>query len=71
MGKPTTFRLRPGGCCVMFNDEKRGYEIVIPKDDDAEIPPAALALLACGMRLTKDEAFADEMRKWFHEKVGS
>jgi len=52
-------------------DEHSGYKFLIPdRDDNAEIPDKAAAIIAAAMRLDDDEDFCKEMLKWFEERHG-
>ncbi|CAN0529140.1 unnamed protein product [Laminaria digitata] len=46
-----------------------GFELHLPKmDEDKELPGEAVALIAAGMRLQSDEAFRDELLRWWEDK---
>lgn len=49
-------------------DPEKGFEILIPDNEEADIPDKAVALIAAAVRLGEDMDFCNEMLRWFEER---
>jgi len=63
--EPTT--LSPDQVAVTY-DEKEGYQILMPHEGRTEMPEQAAVLIAAGIRLTSDEEFYNDLRRWMEEQ---
>jgi len=49
-------------------DEKAGYQILLPNDEEeAEMPEQAAVLVTAGVRLTSDKEFYNELLYWMEQ----